>query len=505
MKYLLGVWVMVWTIFGSVVAVELQSIQILEPYIEKINALSESRKDSVVIELMARAYWSDTPRLVELIRYVIEHIVIKGIQGEEETIELDIYDRYVSPSRLLYEYEFYTYDKPRVNNSNDIIITWPKWRGSSWDIWRRSVWSRSWTTSARVPVVIKWETRSDIEYIEVVRDGDKESYFLKDYQPWSKKFEYIISNTNKNIAPWTNWYLIRAYAKDRFYQVEFVLEYIVPWVQSSAALRNIDTSNRTETKKSTELRDECYSITNNDQERSVCVDRVTSKYMLSKSQACVLDDGEYSFHLETNRPWKKSLTRSFSKLWNTLVYPVSTIDVDALESQPSCESETYELYLYEYDCEWDTAKELYTLYSGEDGNERLWVCWVEIYDQSQQYISYQIYQYESMCGNYTKTFELDKKTGVSKKVELFENKRLNVDGIVNNEIVYNQLQELVEQYNSKYSSEDREYLCPISFYDIEYNDASIKASFSIASDPSQNISLIYDTFVTSQRDEFIVK
>ncbi len=90
--------------------------------------------------------------------------------------------------------------KPRANN-----VSWIFWNNDN---------NNDYINLYQSSLSIAGEVPAEITAIEVIWDGDMDSYFLKTYIPWSKKFTYNIDERFENIREGENKYLIRAFASN---------------------------------------------------------------------------------------------------------------------------------------------------------------------------------------------------------------------------------------------------------------------------------------------------
>ncbi len=61
---------------------------------------------------------------------------------------------------------------------------------------------------------LTWGIVNTVEKLEIIWDGDMESYLLKNFEPWDREFQYNIDTKFDNIVEWKNRYLIRWYTSD---------------------------------------------------------------------------------------------------------------------------------------------------------------------------------------------------------------------------------------------------------------------------------------------------
>lgn len=75
---------------------------------------------------------------------------------------------------------------------------------------------------------IEWLISADVEKIEVIWDGDNDSYFLKNFTSDTPDFSYNISTKLWNLNNGTNKYLIRGYAEKYIYERVMKIDYFSP-------------------------------------------------------------------------------------------------------------------------------------------------------------------------------------------------------------------------------------------------------------------------------------
>jgi hypothetical protein len=97
----------------------------------------------------------------------------------------------------------------------------------------------TWTNETTEPLT-EWfkltgKVTSDVERIDVIRNGDMTPFTLQKFTPWMTEFEYNMNPAYDNLTDWTNYYLIRAYAKDNLYQKVIEVEY-----QSAPSAEELD-------------------------------------------------------------------------------------------------------------------------------------------------------------------------------------------------------------------------------------------------------------------------
>lgn len=390
----------------------------LDWYVEIINTLEASKQDTILIALLNLEKDTSKKILKSLIGYLLNAIEIDDPDATSKHIDRELYNTYAIPKDLSYTYDFHTHEKPLRGNWSNIILN-PRiwWSSGRW--WR---WEVEWTTryQTSIPqITLQWDVRTDVEYVEVIRDGDGESYFLEKYEPWSQEFTYGIDKKYGNIKNGVNNYLVRTYTKSRMFQSIYSLTYIDSENDSVYGEKIVDREETISTEREKKRADECYP-TKDDLEKMRCFERIEKEYTISKQQACAMDDGSYAYALEATRPWKKVLVSSFVKQWDSLTYPVYTIDDVATDWSPSCEAESFQWSVFTYDCTTEKSLELYS--SQLDKTTRMWACGIGILSENERYLLYIRRPYERHCGMYEWLSLLDKKTGESRNIGLFNEK-----------------------------------------------------------------------------------
>ncbi len=130
---------------------------------------------------------------------------------EDDTEMLEQIKKFPKAVDISYNLELPVWECPRVKNYSKIYFN------TSYNSWNDR--TKNWEYK------LSWLIINDVEKIEVIWDGDMESYFLNKYVPWESKFTYNISTKWNNIKEGENKYLIRWYSKNGIYERIFNLNY----------------------------------------------------------------------------------------------------------------------------------------------------------------------------------------------------------------------------------------------------------------------------------------
>lgn len=260
--------------------------------------------------------------------------------------------------------------KPIANNVSDIFLTF------TWDHITPIWWSvlQEDETSFIVDeinaldskaIIVNGVVKNDAEIIELIRDWDKQIHTIPWFIPGTKDFSFVISPKDKNVAPWMNTYLVRAYAKNHVYYSLIKLTFFT--VQQS-------------------LFDEHIRINPPSKDYWERLPKMT------KDAACQEQDGTHAYDLEAKRPGKNPISRWFYKNHNILYFAVGASSNSDI---PNCEDPDFEISLFTYDCTTKKSNEWLTY--GWLGTEWPWggVCHIDVIAGTSNGILMKLLYYES--------------------------------------------------------------------------------------------------------------
>ncbi len=114
------------------------------------------------------------------------------------------FDWFPDPKDLIVSFGQKSLQMPE-NNNNSYIYFEDHYNGGKYNI-------------SENHFLLKWKIINNVEKIEIIWDGDMESFFLQKYTAWSWEFEYHMDEKYTSLKEWKNRYLIRWYAKDKIYE-----------------------------------------------------------------------------------------------------------------------------------------------------------------------------------------------------------------------------------------------------------------------------------------------